>query len=71
MAALTLKQMIIDLESCGLTQKKIGEVTGIAQGSISKLKNDQQTSVFHHKADALFAMHQWYCVTNKKAQSVA
>lgn len=71
MAALTLKQMIVELENCGLTQKKIGEVTGIAQGSISKLKNDQQASVFHHKAEALCAMYQWHCVTNKKARSVS
>lgn len=67
--AATLKAMILDLEAVGLTQQQIEVGTGIAQSSISKIKNGQQWSVFHEKADALRRLHTE--LTQQKTPSVA
>lgn len=66
----SLKQMIEALEAAGLTQAEIAEKSGIAQGSISKIKSGKQRFVFHEKAESLSKIHQQIAV-NKKAQSVA
>lgn len=65
-----LKQMIEALESVGMTQVEISAGSGIAQSSISKIKNGKQSFVFHEKADALARMYRKR-VVNKKAPSVA
>jgi len=33
------KQLITELEACGLTQEKIGQAVGLSQGAISQIKN--------------------------------
>lgn len=50
---MTLKDKILFLRSCGVTQQSISSKTGIPQSSISKIENGDQLDVLYSKGAAL------------------
>jgi|GEM_PF-1124977 len=50
---MNLKDKILFLRSCGITQQSISNKTGIPQSSISKIENEEQLDVLYSKGVAL------------------
>lgn len=50
---MTLKEKILFITSQGYTQQKLGEETGIAQSSISRILLEKQQSIQYEKGEAL------------------
>lgn len=50
---MNIKEKIIFLRNCGLTQSQIYSHTGISQSSVSKIENDEQLDVTYSKGIAL------------------
>jgi uncharacterized protein YerC len=55
---MTLKEKILFMISCGYTQQKIGEKTGISQSSISRISMGIQQSLQYEKGEALNKLYQ-------------
>ena len=50
---MSIKEKILFLRDCGLTQAEIYLRTGISQSSVSKIENDEQFDVTYSKGVAL------------------
>lgn len=50
---MNIKEKVLFLRKCGLTQSEICFRTGISQSSVSKIENDEQFDVTYSKGVAL------------------
>lgn len=64
---MNIKEKILFLRNCGLSQTEISGHTGISQSSVSKIENNEQSDVSYSKGIALDLLVK--TVSEKKQQS--